>query len=200
VTARDLFTDTPREEAESVGNGSALSGRGAADHRQSLPTATAGFEPRARARICGECGNGTPNRHEMIICGEGKPWEWLRADAACQFEPVRWVPITNSKQARRDAQAGIDQAVAAADRQIEGWSDLAYAFIELFCTRNKGRRCIGHEIVQASVEYGVIQPANAKAWGAPIQRAARSGLLKRVGYGEDPNRHGNPVPLWEVAA
>jgi hypothetical protein len=45
---------------------------------------------------------------------------------------------------------------------------------------------------------GVIQPSNAKAWGGPIQRAAREGLIKRIGFDEDPNRHGNPVPLWEV--
>jgi hypothetical protein len=52
--------------------------------------------------------------------------------------------------------------------------------------------------VQASVAKGVIQPSNAKAWGGPIQRAAREGLIKRIGFDEDPNRHGNPVPLWEV--
>lgn len=153
----------------------------------------------SRARCCGTCGAGTRNRHGFVKCEHLPAWTWHATRLECQLEPSRWVEVTPAVRARREAQAGIDQAVAAAERQLAGWVDTAYAFIALWCAQNRGARCIGHDIVQASIAKGVIQPANAKAWGGPIQRAAREGLIKRVGFDEDPNRHGNPVPLWEVA-
>lgn len=104
------------------------------------------------------------------------------------------------RKARRDAQEGIDRAVAAVERKHSGWSDTAYAYIGLFIVEHRGERFTGHDIVEASKAKGVIQPDNSRAWGGPIQRAARAGLIKRVGYTEDPNRHGNPIPLWEAAA
>jgi len=100
--------------------------------------------------------------------------------------------------AKAQAQAAIDQAVAAADREITGWSDLALRFVRLYATQNKGRRFTGRDIVLASIEAGIIQPENQKAWGGPIQRAARAKFIVRVGTTEDPNRHNNPVPLWEA--
>jgi hypothetical protein len=145
---------------------------------------------------CGNCGNGTPRYGGLVSCKDVPTWQMFPERTACTFTPARWVEMTPKRQAKRQAQAGIDQAVAAADRNIEGWSDTAYAFIEFYCAQNKGKRCIGHDIVQASIEKGVIQPPNSKAWGSPIQQAARAGLLKRIGYDEDPNRHNNPVPLW----
>lgn len=99
-------------------------------------------------------------------------------------------------KARAQAQEGIDRAVSAADRAIAGWSDLALRYVRLYATQNRGKQFIGYEIVQASIAAGIIQPENAKAWGAPIQRAAREGLIRKVGTAPDPNRHGNPVTLW----
>lgn len=137
----------------------------------------------------------------MLPCALLPKWTTVSPTHGCD----RWRPDTPEAMARREAQAGIDQAVAAADRKVEGWSDLALEFIRLFCVQNKGKRCIGHDIVQASIAKGVIQPENAKAWGGPIQRAVRAGLLKRATHegvpltAPDPNRHTNPVPLWEVA-
>ena len=119
-------------------------------------------------------------------------------ELACHLSPVKWAPIDEKVKARRDAQKGIDQAVAAAERKVSGWSAVALEFIRLYCLQRKGERCTGHDIVKASKAKGVIQPENAKAWGGPIQRAAREGLIRRVGYTDDPNRHGNPIPLWEV--
>lgn len=147
---------------------------------------------------CGDCFHGAKPKHGYIRCSL-RPWVMQAPGMACHLEPVRWEALTEERKAKRDAQAGIDQAVSAANRQHDGWSDLGYAFIELYCSQNKGSRCTGHDIVKASVEKGVIQPGNAKAWGGPLQRASRAGLLKRVGYTEDGNRHGAPIPLWEVA-
>lgn len=146
---------------------------------------------------CGNCGHSSVRPASGFLrCSYLKDWNWLVASAPCSIG--KWTPITLETKARRDAQEGIDRALATAEREIEGWGDLAYRFIRNYATVNKGKRVIGHEIIKASVSYGIVQPGNSKAWGGPLQRAARNGLILKVGTAADPNRHTNPVPLWEM--
>lgn len=147
---------------------------------------------------CGDCFHGAKPKHGYIRCAL-RPWVMQTPEMACHLEPVRWEALTDERKARRDAQAGIDMAVEAADRKHAGWSDTAYAFVELFVVQHKGENFTGHDIVEAAREKGVIAPPNEKAYGAVIQRAARAGLLKKAGYAPDENRHGNPVILWTTA-
>lgn len=104
-------------------------------------------------------------------------------------------------KARAAAQEGIDRAVAHAERDVPGWSDVAYEFIRLHAMQNRGKRFTGYEIVQAALAYGVPKPPTDKAFGGPLQRAARAQVLRKVGGVPDPNpeRHGSMVPLWEAA-
>lgn len=160
----------------------------------------------AAVHLCGTCGESTPwilsgnGEHSGFVdCAQlqaepGNAGRRFNARAACAFTPTRWKPI----DAKRLAQRGIDQAVAAADRELAGWSDDAFLFVRTYAEQNRGGNFIGHDIVNASVAAGVAQPPNPKAWGGPIQRAARLKIIERIGYAEDPNRHGNPVPLWRT--
>lgn len=104
-------------------------------------------------------------------------------------------------ESKRKAQEGIDQAVAHADRDAPGWSSVAFEFVKLHAMQNRGARFTGYEIVRAALAYGVPKPPTDKAFGGPIQRAARAGLIRKVGSVADPNpeRHGSDVPLWEAA-
>lgn len=99
-------------------------------------------------------------------------------------------------KAQRDA--GITRAVSNAEGKTPGWSDLALAWIRLYAYEHRGEKFIGRDIVLASRNAGVIQPPNDKAWGGPMMRAARAGVIRKVGTAPDPNRHCNPVPLWEA--
>jgi hypothetical protein len=152
---------------------------------------------RALGQNCGNCGNGTASSIQGFYrCALQPVW---RAFSPCFPCPIgAWEPQSADK-AKRAAQDGIDRAVAAADRSIAGWSDFAFDFIKLWASANSGKRAIGHDIVQASIAAGIAQPPNPKAWGGPIQRAARIGVIRKVGTAPDPNRHTNPVPLWEAA-
>jgi hypothetical protein len=174
MTARDLFASTFPESASA--------------------TASASAEPVVAG--CGTCGNGAPNRNGFIVCSLLPSWKVFPPGHACHIGG--WCAQSAGVIARRAAQAGIEQAVSAADREIEGWSDMALRYVRLYATQNRGKQFIGHNIVQASITAGIIQPPNLKAWGWPLQRAAREGIIVRVGYAEDPNRHGNPVPLWST--
>lgn len=142
---------------------------------------------------CGTCGRaGRPRAGGFVPCALEPEYHTFSPAHSCD----KWLPITEATKARREAQAGIDLAVAAADRDISGWSDYALEAVKLYAQKNKGQRFTGHDIITALAH--VAQPPNPKAWGGPIQRAARAGALKRVGFTEDPNRHGNPIPLWEA--
>lgn len=101
--------------------------------------------------------------------------------------------------ARAERDDGIKRAVDHAEEDCPGWAELALQFIKVHCAKNRGARFTGLQLREASIAYGLIQPENSKAWGGPISRAARAGTLKRVGTVPDPNRHCNPVPLWEAA-
>lgn len=93
---------------------------------------------------------------------------------------------------------GIQLAEGKANSEITGWSELALNYIKLFVLQRKGTTFTGLDIRLASIEYGLVQPSNSKAWGGPLQKAARLGIIKRVGTTADPNRHLNPVPLWSA--
>lgn len=142
---------------------------------------------------CGTCGRaGRPRAGGFVPCALEPAYFTFSPTHTCG----NWIPVTAETMARREAQAGIDLAVSAADRQVDGWSALALEAVKEYAAQHKGARFTGHELIAALAH--VAQPPNSKAWGGPIQRAAHAGALKRVGFTEDPNRHGNPIPLWEA--
>ena len=100
--------------------------------------------------------------------------------------------------ARAARDEGISRAVDHAESDSPGWGELAFRYIQLYAQQHRGERFIGRDIVLASKAYGLIQPPTDKAWGGPMQKAAKRGVLRKVGTAPDPNRHCNPVPLWEA--
>lgn len=192
MTARELFTEYPapakRETADDM----------QALHPRGQPSAPGTLSSAAGEASCGTCGDWTEGKFGFGQCEHMPTWRSTSPRATCSFSPSKWVAIDAAVIAKREAQTGIDQAAAAADRKHRGWTDQAFEFIKTYATNMKGRQFIGHDIVAASCARGILQPENSKAWGQPIQRAARAGVLKRVGFAPDPNRHTNPVPLWEA--
>lgn len=190
MTARDLFPHTSPAERETATDEQAVGPRG----QPSAPGSSS-----VAAGTCGTCGEWTENPTGFGFCEHLPRWQTTSPRATCTFRPAKWKVIDVATLARRDAQKGIDHAAAAADQKHRGWTDEAFEFIRTYAKNMKGKQYIGHDIVAASCVRGILQPENSKAWGQPIQRAAREGLIKRVGFAPDPNRHTNPVPLWESA-
>jgi len=96
---------------------------------------------------------------------------------------------------------GIQRAVDHADREIESWSDRASDML-LSCARARGK---GAEITSESIRnyaefHDLPPPPDKRAWGAVMLKAARAGVIKKVGYttANDPKVHCNPVSLWLV--
>lgn len=102
------------------------------------------------------------------------------------------------EQAIARADDGMERALAHAEQECDRWGELAWRFIQLYALKHKGERFTGRQIVLASKTYGLIQPPTDKAFGGPIQRAVRAGIIRKVGFAPDPNRHCSPVPLFEA--
>lgn len=202
--ARDLFDEIPRvgtPAAELQELDRHLKGR--APDRE----VRGRLSPSGCLGVCGTCGESSPwiiGEHDtgMVNCRIAGPQHHFSSTSACAFPTSQWKPVDAQTLARRDAQRGIDQAADAAERACNGWSERAFVFVKRFAEERRGRGpYIGHDIVQASLLTDLPQPLNSKAWGQPIQRAARARIIKRTerGYAPDPNRHANPVPEWETA-
>ena len=90
---------------------------------------------------------------------------------------------------------GMAAAEEAANRAQQGWSDRALAAL-----LTTGQR-LGHfTIDQLRREAGVESPTDERAWGGVIKRAARLGIIVRVGYAPAASSHGSPKPVWRLAA
>lgn len=97
--------------------------------------------------------------------------------------------------ARRQAEEGMGRALDRAERQTPQWGELAYQRIVAYAKKHE--RFCGWMVVKATaLDPTFPAPPNEKAWGGPMQRAARAKVIERVGTAKDPNRHGNPIPLW----
>ncbi len=93
------------------------------------------------------------------------------------------------------AREGMERAEQHAENKIPKWGELAYRWIERYARQHE--RFTGWMLVKAaSNDPNFPTPPNEKAWGGPIQRAARRGIIERVGTEKDPYRHGNPIPVW----
>ena len=101
--------------------------------------------------------------------------------------------------ARAERDAAMQQAVDAANGRVPKWSSVAFEFIRLYAMQHRGQKFIGRDITQAALAYGLESPASPKAWGGPIQRAVKEGVLVKVGFAQDFNRHCSPVPQFEAA-
>lgn len=97
--------------------------------------------------------------------------------------------------ARRAAQEGMDRALQGAENKVPTWGELAFNWLVAYAKKNA--HFTGWMVVKASsLDPNFPIPENEKAWGSPIQRAARRGIIVKDGTTKDPYRHGNPIPVW----
>ncbi len=102
------------------------------------------------------------------------------------------------EQARAERDAAIASVMAHADRETPDWSENAYQFIRLYA-RKADKPFIGNDIVCNAEAWGLTMPDDNRAWGGPIKRAIKEGVIVRVGYVPAVHRHCAPVPLYRAA-
>lgn len=106
-------------------------------------------------------------------------------------------------QDQADRDRGMARATAHANADHRAWSELAYAFLVRYARTTA--TFAGYELIEAAKTAGAVperrgsKPTDRspdKAWGSIFVRAAKAGLIQRVGYAQHPTRHGSPTPRW----
>jgi hypothetical protein len=99
-------------------------------------------------------------------------------------------------QAARDR--GMTQAIEHAERIDDTFGERAYAWIVSYAQTH--RQFISEQCTAAAAAAGIVSPADDRAWGAPFHRAARAGVIRKIGFGVSQRRHLSPTPLWASCA
>jgi hypothetical protein len=95
---------------------------------------------------------------------------------------------------------GMARAVLRADCDSPRWSDHALTIVKAWCRIHKGERAIAEVIIAyAHDTCGLPKPADTRAWGGVIKRAAREGRLLARGFTSEGTNNSSPKILWEAA-
>lgn len=94
---------------------------------------------------------------------------------------------------------GIQRAVEHADAEIPSWSDIAFDNLRMFLRYAPDSQFMGEDVRGYATTRGLPDPPDKRAWGAVMLRAARAGLIRKIGYAhaKDPKVHRSINPLWE---
>lgn len=96
----------------------------------------------------------------------------------------------NLDQARAQRDAGMQQALEHAQRVDESWPEQAFRHLIDYAETHE--TFISHNVTE-----GLPAPTDDRAWGNIFVRAAKVGIIKRIGYGVSHRRHASPTPLWQ---
>lgn len=101
--------------------------------------------------------------------------------------------------------AGMERAARHADRVTPKWSVNAGVLLGTFCSRQRalGRRdqtFLTEDLRDFASDQGFPEPPDRRAWGAVLVRAARAGVIRKVGYAKstDARRHSGVATEWSV--
>lgn len=103
---------------------------------------------------------------------------------------------------RRDAAAkrdlGMHRALEKADRSGSGWSDRALFGLLLYLGENDQPFLVEQARYWCELYAEVEPPENLRAWGSVIQKAAKNGYIRKVGYAIAKSSNLSPKVLWEA--
>jgi len=92
---------------------------------------------------------------------------------------------------------GIKKALDNANNTHDKWSNKAYDFLLKYI---KYQNQFMTEDVRVASEKAIPKPPSNRAWGSVILKAAKSGLINRVGFANVKNAkaHKTPASVWRV--
>ena len=108
--------------------------------------------------------------------------------------------IGPSGEALRDA--GIQQAIGNANQECASWSEKAFIALQEFLRYTSKRSFMTEELrCWAHQDYGLPRPPHSRAWGGVVGRAAKQGLIRKIGITQVRNRtaHCANAAVWTRA-
>jgi hypothetical protein len=100
--------------------------------------------------------------------------------------------------ADRGKAEGMGQALGHAESVEPGWGDLAYEWLAHYVAGEKGVQFTSFLFISWCQLNDFDMPPTQKAFGSIFTKAAKNGLIRKVGYRPHPLRHASPTVLWEV--
>lgn len=96
-------------------------------------------------------------------------------------------------ESRKERDHGIFQAVTHADQVHDSWQERAFMFLTAF-----KKSTFMAEDIRKAAEGIVPDPPSQRAWGGIIVRAARAGIIERIGFSNVKNvkAHATPASVW----
>lgn len=94
---------------------------------------------------------------------------------------------------------GMAKALANANRVETGWSERAYALLLQFLSGlTTDRRFMTEQFRKFAYEKGLPAPPSERAHGSIMLRAARAGLIVRIGFAKvtNPKAHQATGSVW----
>ncbi len=99
------------------------------------------------------------------------------------------------------AQSGMERAVEHADSVVPNWSERAMeALLEYARGWRDAWGDVGFLIEDVRAHATELPaPPDSRAWGAVVSKAARQGLIVKVGYAPAASSNCSPKTLWQRA-
>lgn len=101
-------------------------------------------------------------------------------------------------QAEINRNNGMAVAELNAEARHPHWPQEALSWVKTYITFHT-EEFLAEDVRKFAEESGLPHPPSERAWGGVICRAARMGLIRKVGYRNtvNPLSHGTPATLWE---
>lgn len=105
--------------------------------------------------------------------------------------------MINAELAREGARTGALLAASKADREIESWSEAASQLFVMYANMHP-EGFMTEDVREWADKLGFEAPPDKRAWGYVARAAARDGIVKSVGFGQQrsANCHGSPKTIW----
>lgn len=96
------------------------------------------------------------------------------------------------------AETGMNLALQNAETKKPGWQKNAFRLLIDFIGTRKKFMC--EDFRAFCAENGLSIPPSNRAFGGIILKAAKAGMIKRVGYGQvkNPKAHSANAAVWET--
>jgi hypothetical protein len=94
---------------------------------------------------------------------------------------------------------GMAQAIGHAESVDPNWPESAHQALIRFIGSHRGE-FMAEQVREFAAKTGLSQPPHLRAWGSVFLRAARAGLIRRVGFGQvtNPKAHCANAAVWRA--
>lgn len=99
---------------------------------------------------------------------------------------------------RQNRDIGMKKAIQSAEQICDGWSEKAFELFKMFLASIPRRKRFLIEDFREAVKDMIPAPRSSRAFGPIAMRAAKAGLIERVGYTQvkNPNANCANASVW----